>query len=222
LAARELELHEPDDGMRLARVAVDILRPIPVGPLTLRTSTLRTGKRVALLQTVMESGGQEVLHARGWRIAKSDASPVVADDRSVPAIPADSVAPRFPAGHTTGYLAQIDWRFVTGNFDEPGPCQVWARPQIPLLPAAALSPMCRALLMADSGSGVSMTLDPTRYLFINVDLTVILHRDPAGEWLLLDAVTAIGGTGTGLAETTLCDAAGAAGVCIQTLLVAPR
>ena len=33
------------------------------------------------------------------------------------------------------------------------------------------------------------TLDWTRYLFINVDLTVHLHRMPAGEWVCLDAVT---------------------------------
>jgi hypothetical protein len=55
-----------------------------------------------------------------------------------------------------------------------------------------------------------------------VDLTVILPRDPAGEWLLLDAVTTIGGQGPGLAETTLSDAGGPCGTALQTLLVAPR
>jgi hypothetical protein len=51
---------------------------------------------------------------------------------------------------------------------------------------------------------------------------VILHRDPVGEWLLLDAVTTMGGTGTGLAETRLSDSAGEVGVGAQTLLVSPR
>jgi len=82
--------------------------------------------------------------------------------------------------------------------------------------------MSRALLLADSGNGVSMALDPRAYIFINVDLTVILHRDPVGEWLLLDAVTTMGGTGTGLAETRLSDSEGAVGVGAQTLLVSPR
>src|SRR5258708_26703460 len=58
LAARELERHQPADGMRLARVAVDILRPVPVAVLTARTRTVRAGKRVALLETVLESAGQ--------------------------------------------------------------------------------------------------------------------------------------------------------------------
>ena len=82
--------------------------------------------------------------------------------------------------------------------------------------------MCRALLLADSGSGVSATLDPSAYLFINVDLTVVLQRDPVGEWLLLDALTTMGGTGTGLAETLLSDTTGVVGTGIQTLLVSQR
>ena len=222
LAARELERHEPDDGQRLARISIDILRPVPVAELAIRTRTLRPGKRVALLEAVMTAGGQDVLVARGWRIARSGAAPVVGKPIEIPAIPAASRAPRFPGGHVEGYLAEIDWRFVTGKFDEPGPCKVWARPRIPLLPGEDLSPVCRTLLVADSGSGVSMALDPTRYIFINVDLTVILHRDPVGEFVLLDAESTMGGTGTGLAETQLADPGGVFGACVQTLLVAPR
>ena len=82
--------------------------------------------------------------------------------------------------------------------------------------------MSRTMLLADSGSGVSMALDPRTYIFINVDLTVILHRDPVGEWLLLDAVTTMDGTGTGLAETMLSDSTGEVGIGVQTLLVSPR
>jgi hypothetical protein len=222
LAARELQLHEPDDGMRLARVAIDILRPVPVGLLTAQTRTLRPGKRVALLETVVESDGQEVLHARGWRIARSPAAPVITRDAVVPQIPDTEAELRFPGGYLDGYLAEIDWRTVSGAFDQPGPCRVWARPRIPLLPGEEISPMSRALLLADSGSGVSMTIDPRQFLFINVDLTVVLHRDPVGEWLLLDALTTMGGSGTGLAETQLSDTAGVAGTGIQTLLVAQR
>jgi hypothetical protein len=222
LAARELEKHEPDDNMRLARVGVDILRPVPVGPLTARTQTLRPGKRVALLQTVLEYAGQEVLVARGWRIAKDASAPLIAKDGSTPPIPAAERAPRFPGGNADGYLAEVEWRFEEGNFDEPGPCKAWARPRIPLLPGEELSPMSRALLLADSGNGISMAVDPRAYIFINVDLTVILQRDPVGEWLLLDAVTTMGGTGTGLAETRLSDPAGEVGIGVQSLLVSPR
>jgi hypothetical protein len=99
---------------------------------------------------------------------------------------------------------------------------VWTRTRIPLIESEEPSPMSRTLLVADSGSGVSAVLDPLDFLFINVDLTVILPRDPAGEWLLLDAVTTIGDHGTGLAETTVSDVHGPCGTALQTLLVAPR
>jgi hypothetical protein len=190
--------------------------------LTTRTRLLRPGKRVALLETVLAAEGQDVLVARGWRIATSGSAPVVDTDEAIPEIPAESFAPRFPFGHEDGYLAEIDWRFVSGYFDRPGPCQVWARPRLPLLPGEDMSPMCRTLLLADSGSGVSMAVDPTKYTFMNVDLTVVLHRDPVGEFVLLDAETTMGGTGTGLAQTRLADTSGIVGSGVQTLLVAPR
>ncbi len=223
LAVRELERHEPDDGMRLARVAVDILRPVPVGTVTVSTRTIRPGKRVALLEAVMESGGQEVLHARAWRVALSDGAPAIAGGESPPAIPdPPDLAPSFQGMYTDGYITAIDWRFVAGGFDELGPSKAWGRPRIPLLPGEELSPMTRTMLLADSGSGVSAALDPARFIFINVDLTVVLQRDPVGEWLLLDAVTATGLTGTGMARTILSDVTGMAGTCVQTLLVALR
>ncbi len=82
--------------------------------------------------------------------------------------------------------------------------------------------MCLALLVADSGSGVSAVLDPARFLFINVDLTVVLPRDPAGEWLLLEAMTTTNTQGTGLAQTMLSDMSGRCGMAVQTLLISPR
>jgi hypothetical protein len=215
-----MELHEPDDGLRLARVAVDILRPVPVDTVTVRTRTLRPGKRVALLESVIEAGGQEVLYARGWRIARSDGLPVITSGSGAARIPDSAPPPGFPGGHMDGYLAAIDWRFLSGGFDQAGPGRAWGRPRIPLLPGEELTAMMRTMLLADSGSGVGMALDPRRFQFLNVDLTVILHRDPAGEWLLLDALTTMGGQGTGMAQTQLSDSTGVVGTGLQTLLVA--
>ena len=129
--------------------------------------------------------------------------------------------PEIFARNQRGYLAAIKWRFLASLAGVPGRA-AWTRPRIPLLADDTMSPMSRALLVADSGSGVGAALPPTKYLFINVDITVVLPRDPAGEWLLLESCTVIGPDSAGLATSRLSDPVGGCGYGWQTLLVAPR
>jgi hypothetical protein len=253
LAARALERHEPDERQRLARVAVDILRPIPVGKLAVRTRMVRPGRRITLAEAVMEADGQEVLHARGWRIERSAGEvPEIVDGASAGGLPVtgDAEAPSIFTREPEGYLASIEWRFLQqeshdgaawGTLDRPEPPRIavapevqdtharyaqvraaWTRPRIPLLPDEQPSAMSRALLVADSGSGVGAALPAADFVFINVDVTVVLPRDPVGEWLLLEAATAVGSDGTGLAMTRLSDQTRPCGRAWQTLLIAPR
>jgi hypothetical protein len=244
LAVRALERHEPDERQRLGRVAVDILRPVPIGKLSVRARTVRPGRRVALLEAIIEADGQEVLHARGWRIERpSRPVPQIVDGAPGPPRPATGAGalPEIFKREPDGYLASIEWRFLPSDLDEyvaagpaglpDGPAQsaraartraAWARPVIPLLPEEEASPMARTLLVADSGSGVGAALPATQYIFINVDVTVALPRDPVGDWLLLEAETVIGADGPGLAMTRLSAQTGPCGRAWQTLLVAPR
>jgi hypothetical protein len=92
----------------------------------------------------------------------------------------------------------------------------------PLLPGEEPAPLARVLIAADSGNGVSAALDCRRYLFINVDLSVHLHRMPEGEWVCLDAVTRPEPNGVGIADTALLDQRGSLGRAVQTLLVGER
>ncbi len=224
LLARALATHEPVDGQMLSRVTVDILRPVPVGELTVRARTLRPGRRITLVEGVVEAGGQEVLNARGWRIlAPAEPTPATTDGATdVPGPGSGSEPDMWSTAHTDGYLSSMQWRTVDGGFAEPGPARVWARPRIPLVPGEPVRPVELALLVADSGSGVSAQLDLARWLFVNVDLTVVLHRPPRGEWLLLDSATTIGPHGSGLATSRLADVDGTVGEALQTLVVGPR
>jgi len=121
-----------------------------------------------------------------------------------------------------GYLSAIEWRTVRGAFGEPGPATVWARMRYPLVPGEEPSPLERVLAVADSGNGVSGELDLRRWLFINPELTVHLFREPAGEWICLDAQSNIAAGGAGLATSVLSDTGGPLGVGAQTLLVTSR
>ena len=92
----------------------------------------------------------------------------------------------------------------------------------PLVAGEEPSALQRVLAVADSGNGISATLDYDRYVFINIDLTVHLHRLPAGEWVCLDSVTVPESSGVGQTDTVLFDERGPIGLAAQTLLVAKR
>ena len=91
-----------------------------------------------------------------------------------------------------------------------------------MVPGEEPSPLQRVVAAADFGNGVSAELDFTRYVFINPDLTVYLHRPAVGEWVCLDASTRIGAPGVGLARSALWDTSGPIGHSLQSLLVEPR
>ncbi len=111
---------------------------------------------------------------------------------------------------------------MQGDFGIPARRLVWMRMRHPLVEGEEPSPLQRVLVAADSGNGVSATLDWGRYLFINVDLTVHLHRPLAGEWVCLDSITIPEPGGTGLADTALYDGRGPIGRALQTLLIDER
>jgi hypothetical protein len=78
------------------------------------------------------------------------------------------------------------------------------------------------MAVADCGNGLSNVLPIGEWMFINPDLTVHLERYPQGEWICLEAASAIDPTGFGLARSTLYDERGAVGRGAQSLYVSQR
>ena len=189
--------------------------------MTVRARVLRPGRRVTLIEAVLTADGTEILIGRGWRVARPDgaAPPAIDPVFAVPPLPPEETPMGWPGAHESGYLSAVEWRVADGPFPEPGPARVWARPKIPLVEGEATSPTARTLILADSGSGVSAALPPAEWFSMNIDLTVVFSRPPAGEWVLLDAETSTDPGGTGLARTTLADQAGPFGLAAQTLVV---
>lgn len=223
LLARAVEACAPRPELAVARLTVEILGPIPVGEVTVRAQLLRPGRSVELVEAVATAGGRDCARASAWRIARTSAA--VPDRRPVPpALPtaAEPGAAVWASAAADGYLEAVEWRFVRGAFTEPGPAAVWTRLRYPIVAGEEPSPLQRVIMVADSGNGLSGELDLTRFHFINPELTVHLHREAVGEWVYVEAVTAISPGGTGLATTVLSDAAGAVGVGAQSLFVASR
>jgi hypothetical protein len=120
--------------------------------------------------------------------------------------------------HRTG----MDIRFAGGTDYGTGPALAWFRLAVPLVEGEQPSGLQRVAAAADFGNGVSRVLDFDRHLFVNTDLTMHLHREAAGDWILLDARTVADPSGIGLATSRLFDERGALGLAAQTLFVEAR
>jgi len=162
-----------------------------------------------------------VARASAWRVLRTSSESVPPYGDPPPELPGHAVGPP-PGGWVDGYLSAVEWRPVRGHFAEPGPATMWARLRYPLVPGEEPGPLERVLAVADSGNGISGQLDIATWHFINPELTVHLHREAAGEWICLDAQTAISAGGAGLATSVLSDRAGQLGVGAQSLLISRR
>jgi hypothetical protein len=167
------------------------------------------------------------MEATAWRVAvapgRAPAIPLHAPPLPPPVPPPSSTPPLlFTDVPAFGYGRSLEWRFVEGAFDTPGPATVWSRPLLPLVPGEAISPLGRLLVMVDSANGISAELPPSRYTFVPVNLTVSVERHPRTEWVAMSARTTIDTDGIGLTRADLYDEQGWLGLAVQTLFVAPR
>jgi Thioesterase-like superfamily len=219
LVARAIERCEARAGLRVGRITLEILRPVPLAPLSVAARVVRPGRSVELLEASLSGPDGELVRARAWRVQVGEQRLDEADES--PPGPGDGERRDFfPTGEEIGYHTAMEYRFVAGGFLEQGPATVWMRPRVPLVTGEEITPLQRVFVAADSGNGVSAALDWRRFIFINTDLTVHLLREPAGEWVCLDAVTHV--DGLGLTDTALFDERGRIGRAAQTLLVRPR
>ena len=225
LLARLAEEVDGGEAMLVARLTVELLRPVPSAPLSARARMVRPGRKVQIVETALWHETTEVARCTALRLRLAD----------VP-MPADLSRPPAPPPPETGQHSQPPWmdsisyagfhnaaiehRFVRGTFVEPGAATDWIRLRVPLLLGEPTSPLSRVAAAADFGNGISWVLPrQDNYSFINPDLTVYLHRYPVGEWVCLDAVTHPQSNGIGLAESALFDEEGSIGRAAQSLLI---
>jgi Thioesterase-like superfamily len=223
LVVRALEKFGDDAAKFLvSRVTYDFLKPVPVGRCTVAVDAVKLGSRVQRLTARLIVDGDEVMRAAAIRVRRGTLdtqSPRPAAERGVPEKGNPFVFPFFktePAYHTA-----IEGRFTRGTWGE-NQVFCWLRARVPLVAGESTSPLQRVMTVADAESGICPPLDVDRYTFVNPDLTVVLDREPEGEWVGLDAVSTAGANGIGLAQSALYDQQGLFGRAAQVLFVEKR
>lgn len=209
--------------LRIGRLTVDFLAPIPRADAEVRVEVVRPGRRTRLTEATMTVDGRVAVIARAWQIAA--AAPVrPTAPQPPPARPDTRPQTYFPGLTRWGYGEATEWRFVSGGWDVPGPSQVWARVGTQLLADAdpALAGLQRLLILADSANGLAAEMFLDDWLFIPPSLTVTLFRYPASDWIFLDSRTHLAADGGGMSEARLYDETGYLGTAAQALYVGPR
>jgi len=228
LFAHVAEQSAPGPGWQLARLTVELVKPVPVAPLVTRTqvqssrATVRVGIDllagdvvVARAHALLLAGNALALPAglQGWPQQQLRPLPRDCSERvRIPGLP-DGVS---------FYGSAVESRVAEGDSTQPGPCGAWFRLAVPLVAGTANSPAMRTAAAADFGNGLSWVLPAERFLFTNADMSLNLFRAPEGEWIGLRSVTEAHGHGAGLTVSHLYDERGPVGLATQTLVLRER
>jgi Thioesterase-like superfamily len=210
----------------LARLTVNLLRPAPIGECRIDVSQDYLGRSAGHYSGRLIARDREIarftaLMQRGEALPIPEGTPGHPPPQA-PKSWRDSAAVTMSFdGQEFGYAELVENRVAEGMAFN-GPCAVWFRLNHPLVKGEAPSPYQRVAVAADSGNGISASLDFAKYVFVNCDLTINLFRRPAGEWICLEARSLFGGNGCGLAESALYDEQGVIGQATQSLAVRLR
>lgn len=205
--------------MRIARLTVDMHRPVPLGRLGVGAEVVREGKRLQIVvATLTDPAGVEVARATALRFRVAD-GPDAPTDPGLPPIQALPWGPvlenqRHREG-LNGFTAAMESR----SGGERGQATRWYRATKPVVAGEEPSPTVRLAWASDFTANSGNYLDLTRWSAINADLTVNLARLPVGEWTGVATRAWYATDGIGHARADMFDRDGFVGTCTASLLV---
>ena len=231
LLARAVEQLASDDvDWFIARMTVELERPVPVAPLGCHADVVRVGRKVSLVDALITQAdsGAVLARARALRI-RSAAVPLPFDDADLGPLLTVEPAPDGPANGRRGnrdedapvafHNGGTEHRYVRELDIGVGPVFDWIRLSVPLLPEQTLTPLQRVAAAVDFASGISGVLPWDSHRFVNPDLTVHLFRPLRGEWVGMASATHHASCGVGMTETAVFDVDGRVGSSNQSLLL---
>lgn len=234
LLARAVEQATPDPAMHVARLTIDLFRPVPRAPLTVETRVVREGNRIKVMEASLIAGGVEVSRASALLLRQSEVElpanvlptgdiegPHGIETTGLSAVfgrrpPAPSGAEPHGGFHTT-----VEARRVSG-VPGSGQATAWIRIPVPFIAGEETSPFVRVAATSDFGNALGNIRPSEQVGFINADITLYLHRMPEGEWIGLETRGAAQPHGLGMVETVLHDESGTIGRVVQALIVNRR
>jgi hypothetical protein len=200
--------------MRVARITIDLMRAVPMRPLRAVSRAVRTGRRIQVVDATLSDGDRDVARASALRVRLDERVGAEAHEEHGWEPPPVGSRPGDHAGISAqvlqlapGFLRAIDFERGNGP-DGSGSVVAWTRLRCAIVAGEESTPLVRLAASADFTSGTASRLDFTRWLFINPDLSIHVERDPAGEWIAVEAQSTIALHGGGQSSAILHDLQG--------------
>ncbi|MFP3908153.1 MAG: thioesterase family protein, partial [Acidimicrobiales bacterium] len=207
LAARHVEGHHRDDGLRPARLTTDLFRSPPMEPVVESSRVLRAGRRIKVVEVVQAIAEVEVARSVVVLMRSGehpDLNVWTPDPWDVPG-PDDVEA---PPDSPMRQLTSLEIRAIDGmGMGSDGRRRVWLRDWRALVDGEAITSFQRLAMAADFASPLANS-SSEGLRFINGDITVLVGRLPEGEWIGVEVGAHIGHEGIAVARCDLYDQAG--------------
>jgi len=221
LLARAIEQLNPQQ--KLVRITVNLLRPIPFSGFRIDAEITRQGRIVTTCAATLTDADQKTC---------ATATALQMTPQPTQALPshsisygrhADAFEGEFPIRKTLHDKPAFNGdgvvvKYPESQTPEPGPTIAWMK-TVPLFKDEPASPFQQICPLADCGNAFSRNAEPWDFNFMNPDLTILLHRDPVGEWLGTSSSGYWEDNGIGMADAQLFDETGSVGRALQTLLI---
>lgn len=212
------------------RLTIDLMKPVPLQPMSIAAQVLRTGRRLQLIEVGLRFGDALVAQATLLALRPVDfdatglnpplAPPPDGPDGVAPAWAFDADAESFVGGgQEFRFLPQTTLGAGVAWFRLRRPVLDHDRPASPLARAAAASDVGGAVSARRGEGGPPASLGMS---FVNADISVHLARPPEGEWIRLASTSRWEASGIGFVDSDLADAAGTFGSANQALVLERR
>jgi hypothetical protein len=212
--------------MQVARLTVDLLRPVPIAPLRTTPRVVREGKRIQVVETLLHHDDVEVARCVALRLRVGDLGglelPAGAPAAAPPGVRAEPGRHVYRNGNVPGIGRAVEFRLPdegSGAFAGP----TWVRLLVPILAGEERdgggSAVARMALVADFASGFGHPVTSVPLTGINADISLHVVRPPYDEWLCLAGTGWTSQAGIGQAQATISDTAGVAATATLSRLV---
>ncbi len=210
LMAHDIETKYIDPAFHPSRLTVDLYRMPPFAPVKVESHVVRDGNRIRIVDSEFSSEGVSLARASCVLLRRTD-NPEgrVWSEPDWDAPAPETIEPAPPPANGRDPM----WESRTigdRGFGTHSQRRMWMREVRPLITGVELTPFLRAASACDFSNPFANSSDQGLQ-FVNVDITLYLHRLPVGEWVGFEVASHHSAEGIAVGECAMYDTTGAIG-----------